>query len=101
MGAMEERKRTVWETLLELDIFNYHAVERDQGAVALAFDVAKVFERVSFPVVWAWETHLKISKILCVLCVHFEHQRRAQFEGCAAEPLQTITAILPRSFRAE
>ena len=28
----------------------------------------------------------------------FEHQRSVQFEGCAAEPLRTITAILPRSF---
>ena len=27
----------------------------------------------------------------------FEHQRRVQFEGCVAEPLQTITAILPGS----
>ena len=26
---------------------------------------------------------------------YFEHQRRVQFEGCAAEPLQTITATLP------
>ena len=29
-----------------------------------------------------------------MLCGHFEHQRRVQFEGSAAEPLQTITAIL-------
>ena len=28
---------------------------------------------------------------------YFEHQRRLQFEGCVAEPLQTITAILPGS----
>ena len=27
----------------------------------------------------------------------FEHQRRVQFEGCSAEPLQTITTILPGS----
>ena len=32
--------------------------------------------------------------ILRVLCGHFEHQRRVQFEGGAAESLQTITAIL-------
>ena len=32
-----------------------------------------------------------------MLCGYFEHQRRVQFEGCAAEPLQTITAILPGS----
>ena len=33
-------------------------------------------------------------RIRRVLCGHFEHQRRLQFEGSAAEPLQTITAIL-------
>ena len=27
----------------------------------------------------------------------FEHQRRVQFEGCVADPLKTITAILPGS----
>ena len=32
-----------------------------------------------------------------MLCGYFEHQRRVQFEGCAAEPLTTITAILPGS----
>ena len=30
-------------------------------------------------------------------CGCFGHQRRVQFEGCAAEPLTTITAILPGS----
>ena len=35
-------------------------------------------------------------KILRVLCGHFEHQRRAQFEGGAAEPLRTITATFVR-----
>ena len=30
-------------------------------------------------------------------CGYFEHQRRVQFVGCVAEPLQTITAILPGS----
>ena len=32
-----------------------------------------------------------------MLCGYFEHQRRVQFEGCVAEPLQTITAVLPGS----
>ena len=35
--------------------------------------------------------------ILRVLCGNFEHQRRVQFEGCVAEPLHTITVILPGS----
>ena len=45
-----------------------------------------------------WATHFSFRrKILRVLCGYFEHQRRVQFEGCAAEPLTTITAILPGS----
>ena len=32
-----------------------------------------------------------------MLCGYFEHQRRVQFEGCAAEPLHSIRAILPGS----
>ena len=40
--------------------------------------------------------HFSFSrKILRVLCGYFEHQRRVQFERCVAEPLETITAILP------
>ena len=34
------------------------------------------------------------KRILRVPCGHFEHQRLVHFEGCAAEPLQTVTAIL-------
>ena len=61
-------------------------------------DLAKAFERVSLPVVWAWATHFNFPrKILRVLCAYFEHQRRVQFEGCVAEPLQTIAAVLPES----
>ena len=68
------------------------------GVVALVLDQAKAFERVSLPVVWAWATHVSFQwKILRALCWYFEHQRRVQFEGCVAEPLQTITAILPGS----
>ena len=69
---------------MEMERFNGKAREEDQEASALVLDPAKAFERVSLLVVWAWATH-------------FEHQRRVQFEGCAAEPLQTITAILPGS----
>ena len=43
------------------------------------------------------QTHFDLlRKILQVLCWYFEHQRRVQFEGCVAEPLEAITAILPR-----
>ena len=70
--------------------------EEDLGAVAMVLDLAKAFERVSLPVVWGWATHFSFPpKILRVLCRYFEHQRRVQFAGCVAEPLQTITIILP------
>ena len=91
-------QRTVWEILLEVERFKCSAGEEDLGAVALVLDLAKAFERFSLPVVWAWATHFSFArKILRVLCGYFEHQRRARFEGCVAEPLQTITAILPGS----
>ena len=91
---MEGAERTVWETLLELDRFNYQSEEKDQGAAALVLDLAKTFEWVHVPVVWT--THFNLPwKILRVLCGYFEHQRRGQLKGCVAEPLQTITAILP------
>ena len=55
----------------------------------------RLSERVSLPVVWAWATHFIFPmKILRVLCGYSEHQRRVQFEGCVAEPLQTVMAIL-------
>ena len=68
-GAAE---RTVWGTLQEMERFNDHAGERDQAAVALVSDLAKAFDQVSLPVVWAWATHFKISmKTLRVLRGHF------------------------------
>ena len=86
------------EVLMEMGGFNYHAGGKDQGAAALVLDQTKAFERVSLPVIWAWATHFSFPrKILRVLCGYFEHQRRVQFEGCVAEPLQTVTAILPGS----
>ena len=87
-------QQTVWE--IRMERLDGKAKEEDQGALASVLDLAKAFERVSFPVVWAWATHFNFSrKILRVLCGFFEHQRRVQFEGCAAQPLRTITAILP------
>ena len=88
----------MWEVLMEMERFNGKTKADHQGAVALVLDLAKAFERVSLPVVWAWATHLSFPrKILRVLCGCFQHQMRMQFEGCAAEPLTTITAILPGS----
>ena len=83
---------------MEMERFDGRAKAEDQGAVALVLDLAKAYERVSLPVVWAWATHFCFPrKILRVLCGYFEHQRRVQFEGCVAEPLQTVTAIFPGS----
>ena len=62
----------------------------------MVLDLAKALERVSLPVAWAWATQYSFPrKILRVLCGYSEHQRRVQFEECAAEPLTAITAILP------
>ena len=84
-------ERTVWEALLEMKSFNLHAGEKDQGAVALVLDLAKAFERVSLPVVWACATHFNLPrKILLVLRVYFEHQRRFQFEGCPLTPQELV-----------
>ena len=81
-----------------MERFKYRAGEEDQGAVALVLDLAKAFERVCLPVLWAWAMHFSFPReILRVLCGYFEHQRRVQFERCVAEPLRTITAILPGS----
>ena len=87
-------QQTEWEISMEMERFNGEAQEEDQGGIASVPDLAKASEGVSLPVVRAWATHFP-RKILRVLCGCFEHQRRAQFEGCAAEPLTTITAILP------
>ena len=93
-GRSGGAQRTVWVVLMEMERFNVRSKAEDQGAVALVLDLAKAFERVSLPVVWAWTTNFCFPrKILRVLCGYFEHQRRVQFEGCAAEPLTTIMAI--------
>ena len=61
-------ERIVWEALLEIERFNDYAI-------ALVLDLAKVFERVSLPVVWASATHFSFPrKILRVLYGYFEHQ---------------------------
>ena len=40
--------------------------EENQGAVAL--NLAKAFERVSSPVVWAWATHFNLPRRFCGCC---------------------------------
>ena len=63
-----------------MECFYNRSAGNDQGAITLVLDLAKAFERVSLPVVRAWSG-----------------QRRVQFEGYVADPLQTVTAILPAS----
>ena len=75
---------------MEMERFNGRANAEDQGAVALDLDLAKALERVRPP------CGLGVGDVL-QLRGYFEHQRRVQFEGCAAEPLQTISATLPGS----
>ena len=71
---------------MEMEKYRYIAGKEDQGAVALVLDLAKAFERVSFPVVWAWATHFSFRrKILRVLCGYFEHQRCVQFGRTAPD----------------
>ena len=91
-------ERTVWENVLDMESFDYRAGEKDQGAIMLVLDLTQSLERVSLLVAWAWATHFNFARnILRVPCGQFEHQRCVQFEGCVAEPLQTIRASLTGS----
>ena len=77
---------------MEMERFERKTKEEGQGVVALVLDLATVLERVSLHVVWAWATYSSFRRRL--LRGFFERQRSVQFEGCAAEPLRTITAVL-------
>ena len=54
-------QQTVWEILMEMEGVDGKAKDEDQGA-ALFLDLAKAFERISLPVVWAWATHLSLPR---------------------------------------
>ena len=62
-------RRTVWEVLMDMERFNGKA--KAEGR-----DLAKAFEQVSLPVVWAWATHFSFPRKIL---------------GCPAEPLTTIS----------
>ena len=89
-------QQTVWAIVLEMERFTGKGKAEDQGALALV-----IWRRHLSGSVFPWSglgNALQLPrKILRVLCGYLEHQRRVQFEGCPAEPLTTITAILPRS----
>ena len=80
-GRYGAAQQTVWEILLEMDRFYGKAKEEDQGASALVLDLAKAFERVSLHVVWG---NALPKEDLASAVRYSEHQRRVQFEGCAA-----------------
>ena len=68
-GSTGGAERTAWETLLDMERY-----------------VAKAFENVRLKVVWAWATHFGFPRrILRLLCLHFQHQRRVIFEGSVAD----------------
>ena len=50
--------RTVWETLLEMERFDYRAGEMEQEAITLVLDLAQTFWRVGLALVWAWVTQI-------------------------------------------
>ena len=77
-------QQTVLEILLEMERFKYRAGEEELGVVDLLLGLGNALK---FPK----------EDTASAVRVFFEHQRRVRFEGCAAETLQTITAILPRS----
>ena len=52
-GRNGRAQRTVWEILMEMESFKHRASEEVVGAVALVLDLAKAFEWVSLPEVWA------------------------------------------------
>ena len=74
------------------DRFDYRAGDTDRGAVTLVIDLAEALERVGLPVVWAWSDAFQFSQDDFACAVH---GYCVQIEGCVAEPLQSITAILP------
>ena len=90
-------QQTVWEILTEMERFKYQVGEEDPGAVSVVLDLAKAFERVSFPVVWPGLRISASQETSCGFFVGISITRDVQFEGCAAEPLTTITAILSGS----
>ena len=61
-GRNRGAQRTVWEVFMEMDRYRERAGREDQGAVVLVLDLAKAFERVRLPVVWAWGNALQLPK---------------------------------------
>ena len=80
-------QRIVWEILLEIEKLKTSGRRERSGSSGFGLGLGKGFRTSQSP----------CGLGLRVLCGYFEHQRCVQFAGCVAKPLQTITALLPRS----
>ena len=86
----------MWETLLEMERFNYQAEEKDQGAAGLVLDLTKSLRAgQSSSVVGVGDAfQFSVEDFAYAVRVLRAPAERVHFEGCVAEPLQTMTAFL-------
>ena len=97
-GSKGGAGRTAWEALLDMDKYIYDVEETEPRSSYFGCGSGRSLWEVQLRVVWAWAMHFGFpQRILRVLCGYVPHQRRVLFEGCAADSLPTITAILPGS----
>ena len=89
----------MWEILLERERLKYPAVGRTSEGGVRGAGPREGLRAGQSPcgVDLGDALHLHKEDIAGALCGYLEHQRRVQFEGCVAEPLQTITTTLPGS----
>ena len=69
-----EQKRTAWEALLEMEQYSHNVVDMDQGAVTLAVEMVKVFEKERLKVVWTWAMHFGFPQRFRVLRGYFQRR---------------------------
>ena len=68
----------------------------DEGAATLVVDFAKAFDKVPLKVVWAWTMHFGFPKQFFGCSAGTSSTSEGYFsKGVVADPLQSITAILP------
>ena len=76
--------------------FRLRVQKKEQGAVLLVVDFAKVFEKVQIVVVWQWAMFFGIvQRNERIFSVCYAHERRLSFETRTSEPIQTIPAVFP------
>ena len=97
MLQMDETERTIWEILMEMDSFKHQAGRNFEKQLPWTW-LRLPSESASVSSVG--QQRASASQRIYCGChkgTYFEHQRRTEFEGCVAEPFQTITANLPGS----